>query len=80
MAHLSRCAWGTLAAADLFTTEVWTAHRLVTYDTLFIIELASRRVQIVGSTPVVSHGWIVALRASSSRSSRKSGDIGKCRV
>ena len=51
MAHLSRRALGRIAAADFFTTEVWTARGLVTYYTLFVIDLASRRVQIVGSTP-----------------------------
>lgn len=34
--------WGTIAAADFFTTEVWTRWGLVTYDTLFVIDLASR--------------------------------------
>ena len=43
--------WGVIAAADFFTTEVWTARGLVTYYTLFVIELASRRVHLVGSTP-----------------------------
>ena len=43
--------WGAIAAADFFTTEVWTARGLVTYYTLFVIELASRRVHLVGSTP-----------------------------
>jgi transposase InsO family protein len=43
--------WNALIAADLFTTEVWTARGLVTYYTLFVIELHSRRVRIVGSTP-----------------------------
>jgi putative transposase len=43
--------WGAIAAADFFTTEVWTGHGLVTYYTLFVIELASRRVHLVGSTP-----------------------------
>ena len=33
------------------TTEVWTWQGLVTYYTLFVIDLASRRVQILGSTP-----------------------------
>ena len=32
-------------------TEVWTWRGLVTYYTLFVIDLASRRIQIVGSTP-----------------------------
>jgi hypothetical protein len=40
-----------IAAADFFTTEVWTWRGLVTYDTVFVIDLASRRVQILGSTP-----------------------------
>ena len=43
--------WGAIAGADLFTTEVWTWRGLVTYYTVFVIDLASRRVQIVGSTP-----------------------------
>jgi putative transposase len=38
-------------AADFFTTEVWTPCGLVTYYTLFVMDLKSRRVQIVGSTP-----------------------------
>ena len=43
--------WGRIAGADFFTTEVWTWQGLVTYYTVFIIDLASRRVQILGSTP-----------------------------
>ena len=46
-----RAHWGAIAGADFFTTEVWTWRGLVTYYTVFVIELASRRVQIVGSTP-----------------------------
>ena len=46
-----RAHWGAIAAADFFTTEVWTWRGLITYDTLFVIDLASRRVEIVGSTP-----------------------------
>jgi hypothetical protein len=41
--------WGAIAGADFFTTEVWTWRGLVTYYTVFVIELASRRVQILGS-------------------------------
>jgi transposase InsO family protein len=43
--------WGAIAGADFFTTEVWTWRGLVTYYTVFVIDLASRRVQIIGSTP-----------------------------
>jgi putative transposase len=46
-----RAHWGVIAGADFFTTEVWTWRGLVTYYTVFVIDLASRRVQIVGSTP-----------------------------
>ena len=46
-----RAHWGAIAGADFFTTEVWTWRGLVTYYTVFVIDLASRRVQIVGSTP-----------------------------
>ena len=46
-----RAHWPALRAADFFTTEVWTVRGLVTYYTLFVIELESRRVHIVGSTP-----------------------------
>ena len=40
--------WDTLAAADFFAVEVWSWRGLVTF---FVIELKSRRVHIVGSTP-----------------------------
>jgi putative transposase len=46
-----RAHWGEIAAADFSTTEVWTWHGLVTFYTVFVIDLASRRVQILGSTP-----------------------------
>ena len=46
-----RAHWGAVAAADFFTTEVWTWRGLVTYYTVFVIDLASRRVHVVGSTP-----------------------------
>jgi len=41
--------WGVIAGADFFTTEVWTWRGLVTFYTVFVIDLASR--QILGSTP-----------------------------
>jgi hypothetical protein len=39
-----------IAGADLSTTEVWTWRGLVTMYTVFVINLESRRVQILGST------------------------------
>jgi hypothetical protein len=46
-----RAHWGAIAGADFFTTEVWTWRGLVTFYTVFVIDLASSRVHIVGSTP-----------------------------
>jgi putative transposase len=46
-----RAHWGAISGADFFTTEVWTWRGLVTYYTVFVIDLASRRVRILGSTP-----------------------------
>jgi len=43
--------YGVIAAADFFTTEVWTWRGLVTCYTVFVMDLASRRVHILGSTP-----------------------------
>jgi transposase InsO family protein len=51
--------WEAIAAADFFTTEVWTARGLVTFYTVFVIELASRRVHLVGSTPQPDDAFIV---------------------
>jgi transposase InsO family protein len=42
--------WGAVAGADFFTTEVWTWRGLITYYTVFVIDLASRRVHVLGST------------------------------
>jgi putative transposase len=46
-----RAHWGAIAGADFFTTEVWTWRGLVTFYTVFVIDLASRRVHLVGSSP-----------------------------
>jgi len=42
--------WGEVAATDFFTTEVWTARGLVTYYTLFLIDLKSRKAHFAGFT------------------------------
>ena len=53
-----RAHWGAIAAADFFTTEVWTWRGLVTYYTVCVIDLASRRVHVLGSTPYrLSSSW-----------------------
>jgi hypothetical protein len=46
-----RAHWGAIAGADFFTSEVWTWRGLVTFYTVFVIDLATRRVQVLGTTP-----------------------------
>jgi putative transposase len=48
--------WSALVAADFFTTEVWPTRGLVTY---FVIELHSRRVQVLGSTPYPDEAFVI---------------------
>jgi putative transposase len=50
-AQFLKMHWEVLAATDFFTVEVATWHGLVTYYVLFVMELATRRVQIAGITP-----------------------------
>jgi transposase InsO family protein len=54
-----RAHWPALVAADFFTTEVWTARGLVTYYTVFVIELESRRVHVAGSTRYPDEVFVV---------------------
>jgi transposase InsO family protein len=54
-----RAHWPALVAADFFTTEVWTPRGLVTYYTLFVLELQSRRVHVTGSTPHPDEAFVV---------------------
>src|SRR5215831_9670706 len=53
-----RAHWGAIAGADFFTSEVWTPQGLVTYSTLFVIDLRSRRVHVAGSTPAPDAGFM----------------------
>jgi putative transposase len=53
-----RAHWGAIAGADFFTTEVWTPRGLITYYTLFVLDLRSRRVQVLGSTPTPDAGFM----------------------
>ena len=43
--------WEVLAATNFFTVEVATWHGLVTYYVLVVMEVSTRRVEIVGITP-----------------------------
>ena len=50
-AQFLRSHWDTLAAADFFTTEIWTRAGLVTFYVFFSIQLKTRRVHISIPTP-----------------------------
>jgi hypothetical protein len=50
--------WEGLIAADFFTTEVLGWKGLVTYYTLFVIELRSRLVQLCGTTVSPDREWM----------------------
>jgi hypothetical protein len=54
-----RAHWSVLLAADFFTTEVWTVRGLVTYYTVFVIELQTRRVHVLGSTPYPDEAFVI---------------------
>jgi len=54
-----RAHWPALVAADFFTTDLWTTRGLVTYYTAFVIELESRRVQVIGSTPYPDEAFLL---------------------
>ena len=47
-----------IAAADFFTTEVWTARGLVRHFTLFFVDLAPRRVHIAGTSTNPTSEWM----------------------
>jgi transposase InsO family protein len=53
-----RTHWELLAAADLFSVEVWTAVGLVRYHVLFVIRLATREVHIAGLIPEPDGPWM----------------------
>jgi transposase InsO family protein len=53
--------WDVLAAADFFTVEVWGLRGLVTFYVFFVIELATRRIEIAGITPNPNETWVMQI-------------------
>jgi transposase InsO family protein len=53
--------WSVLAAADFFTVEVWGPRGLVTFYVFFVIELATRRIEIAGITPSPHEAWMMQI-------------------
>lgn len=57
-AEFLRMHWGVIAAMDFFTVEVWTRKGLTRFHVLFIIDLASRRVEIAGISDRPYGKWV----------------------
>lgn len=55
-----------LAAANFFSVEVWTAGGLTRFAVLFVIDLATRRVEIAGIVREPDSAWVVRAVANSS--------------
>ena len=53
--------WEVLAATDFFTVEVWTGRGLVRYHVLFVIQLATRAVEIAGVVPEPNESWMLQI-------------------
>ena len=56
-----RSHWDVLAAADFFTVEVWSVVGLRRYHVLFVMELATRRVEIAGISDHPNSTWMEQL-------------------
>jgi putative transposase len=67
-----------IAGADFFTTEVWTWRGLVTVYTVFAIHLASRRVQILGSTPYPDEAFMRQIGRTLTMADAESGRVLIC--
>ena len=50
--------WEVLASIDFTTVDVWSPGALATYYVLFAMELATRRVQLVGLTIQPNEAWM----------------------
>ncbi len=53
--------WSGFAAADFFTVEVWTRFGQARYLVFFVIDLASRRVEIAGISPNPDGRWMAQM-------------------
>jgi putative transposase len=51
--------WRSLAAADFFTAEVWSAKGLITYYVFFVIDVAKRTVHIAGMSAQPNEAWML---------------------
>ncbi|MFK7883054.1 MAG: transposase [Phycisphaerales bacterium] len=57
-AEFLQAHWGSIAAMDFFTVEAWTLKGLTRLQVLFVIDLATRRVEIVGISDRPHGEWV----------------------
>ena len=57
-AEFLKLHWGSIAAMDFFTVEAWTWKGLTRFHVLFVIDLATRRVEIVGVSSRPYGEWV----------------------
>lgn len=53
-----RAHWGAIAAADFFTVEIWTLTGLTRYFVFFVMDLATRQVEVAGLTASPCGRWM----------------------
>jgi putative transposase len=56
-----RAHWGAIAAMDFFTVEAVTLAGLVRFHVLFVIDLASRRVELAGIVHQPHEAWMLQM-------------------
>ena len=56
-----RAHWGAIAAADFFTVEIWTRTGLTRYFVFFVMDLATRKVEVAGITAFPSGVWMTQI-------------------
>jgi hypothetical protein len=66
-----RAHWSAIAAMDFFTVEAVTWTGLVRFHVLLVIDLASRRVEIVGITEQPHEVWMKQMGARPDRCRRR---------
>ena len=57
-AEFLKMHWGSIAAVDFFTVEAWTMRGLTRVHVLFVIDLATRRGEVVGITDRPNGRWV----------------------
>ena len=56
-----RAHWGAIAAADFFTVEIWTRTGLTRYFVFFVMDLATRKIEVAGITAAPSGVWMTQI-------------------